>query len=358
MSPTTQDIPHTPEFEFPNPPDKFGQDGHFYRCYDALAQKIDDDMVNGLKEQLNMMLVFVSHPFDFHMDLHSTILHTIQAGLFAAVNTAFLSISMPRLFPDPADDTNALLVQNNMFLMLLVTGRNETTWLPDPVLPSTTFRPSFEIVLVNMCSVTSLTLAIASSLLVMICWQWLVYYRRHGERRSELHRWEQLKRFLGARRWQLEPICHYVIPYLLQLGLFIFLLSLVVYMHYLDPTLSFAVGWALGVVAGSFILGTWLFTFWDRFCPFRSALLDSILGWLIISLRFAVFLGGAFLGCDLSKRKEEGPETLKALALRRTICGSDDPESYHIKHHCARRARCDEPIVGAVRFSAAILGVI
>lgn len=61
----TASPPKTPKFKFPNPPDKFGQDGNFYRCYDALAQEIDDDMTNRLKEQLDTMLVFVSHPFDF-----------------------------------------------------------------------------------------------------------------------------------------------------------------------------------------------------------------------------------------------------------------------------------------------------
>lgn len=43
------------------PPHEFGQDGgKFYRCYDAFAQEIDEDMTMGLKEQLDGLLVFVS----------------------------------------------------------------------------------------------------------------------------------------------------------------------------------------------------------------------------------------------------------------------------------------------------------
>lgn len=48
-------------YEVPVPPHEFGQDGgKFYRCYDALADEIDDDMVKGLKEQLDGLLIFVS----------------------------------------------------------------------------------------------------------------------------------------------------------------------------------------------------------------------------------------------------------------------------------------------------------
>lgn len=47
--------------EVPNPPEKFGEDGgKFYHCYDEFAKEIDDDMTQGLKEQLDGMLIFVS----------------------------------------------------------------------------------------------------------------------------------------------------------------------------------------------------------------------------------------------------------------------------------------------------------
>lgn len=61
MSTIAQNPLNTHQFPIPDPPEAFGQDGgKFYRCYDNLADEIDDDMVNGLKEQLDGMLVFVS----------------------------------------------------------------------------------------------------------------------------------------------------------------------------------------------------------------------------------------------------------------------------------------------------------
>ncbi|KAG8963216.1 hypothetical protein FRC00_007281 [Tulasnella sp. 408] len=181
-------------FEVPDPPPEFGQDGgKFYRHYDALAQEIDDDMTSGLKEQLDGMLIF--------------------AGLFAGVNTAFLALTIPLLSADPADDTNALL---NAILMQLAAGRNDTV-PTDSILPSSAFSPSHDIFTINALFSLSLAFAIISSFLAVLGRQWLVYYRKRGGGGPDRQRWEQLKRFLGAERWKLEPILDDVLPSLLQI---------------------------------------------------------------------------------------------------------------------------------------------
>ncbi|KIO18415.1 hypothetical protein M407DRAFT_246487 [Tulasnella calospora MUT 4182] len=76
----------------PDIPKEFGDDGgHFYRYYDELADEIDEDLVRSLKAQLDGILIF--------------------AGLFAGVNSAFLALTLPQMTADPADDSNALLLQ-------------------------------------------------------------------------------------------------------------------------------------------------------------------------------------------------------------------------------------------------------
>ncbi|KAG8943560.1 hypothetical protein FRC04_002785 [Tulasnella sp. 424] len=221
MNAAAQNPLNAPVFEIPNPPDEFGQDGgKFYRCYDALAQEIDDDMTSGLKEQLEGMLIF--------------------AGLFAGVNTAFLALTIPLLSADPADDTNALLAQNNAILMQLVMGRNESVLVDSP-LPSTAFAPSHDIFIINALFALSLTFAIISSFLAVLGRQWLVYYRKRGGGGPDRQRWEQLKRFLGAERWRLEAILDDVLPSLLQVGLIIFCISLILYLRHLSPAISLIV---------------------------------------------------------------------------------------------------------------------
>ncbi|KAG8927235.1 hypothetical protein FRC00_002215 [Tulasnella sp. 408] len=218
MNTTTHNPLNPPIFDVPEPPHEFGQDGgKFYRCYDALAEEIDEDMTQGLKEQLDGMLIF--------------------AGLFAGVNSAFLALTIPLLSADPADDTNALLAQNNAILVQLLMGRNDT--IPaNLVLPSTEFSPSHDIYTINTLFSLSLAFAIISSFLAMLGRQWLVYYRKRGGGGSDTRRWTQLKRYLGAQRWGLEPILDDVLPSLLQIGLIIFCASLLLYLRHLSPAIS------------------------------------------------------------------------------------------------------------------------
>ncbi|KAG8915727.1 hypothetical protein FRC00_000823 [Tulasnella sp. 408] len=317
MNVTTQNLPNAPVFEVPDPVEEFGQDGgKFYRCYDALADEIDEDMVKGLKEQLDGMLIF--------------------AGLFAGVNTAFLALTLPLLSADPSDDISALLAQNNAILVQMATGRNDS--IPaNSRLPSAEFSPSHDIFAVNALFSLSLAFAIISSFLAVLGRQWLVYYRKKSGGGPDRQRWEQLKRFLGAARWQLEPILDDVLPSLLQIGLIIFCASLILYLRHLSPAISLIVGIPMYVGLAIFV-GSALCTLWDKFCPFQSPL-SHILFWSARAIPPAVKgikalewvkLRQGFsikqLVDTLSRGREaETPESLQVIALQRAICTSDDP---------------------------------
>ncbi|KAG9003192.1 hypothetical protein FRB90_011235 [Tulasnella sp. 427] len=222
MNSAAQNPLHGPILEVPQPPEEFCKDGgKFYRCYDALADELDEDMVKGLKEQLDGMLIF--------------------AGLFAGVNSAFLALTLPLLSADPADDTNALLAQSNAILLQLLSGRNDT--IPSQTaLPSAGFSPARDVFTINTLFSLSLAFAIISSFLAVIGRQWLVYYRKRGGGGVDRQRWEQLKRLLGAERWHLEPVLDDVLPSILQMGLIIFCASLILYLRHLNPSISIIVG--------------------------------------------------------------------------------------------------------------------
>ncbi|KIO31798.1 hypothetical protein M407DRAFT_19308 [Tulasnella calospora MUT 4182] len=288
-----------PVFEIPATTHEFGRDGgKFYRCYDALAEEIDEDMTKGLKEQLDGMLIF--------------------AGLFAGINTAFLALTIPQLSADPADDTNALLAQNNALLMQLVKQRNDT--LPDFHLPSERFSPAHDILTINALFSVSLAFAIISSFLAVLGRQWLVCYRKRGGGGPDRQRWEQLKRFLGAKRWRLQPILDDVLPSLLQIGLIIFCASLILYLRHLHPATSliFKIPMYVGL---AFFVGFGLCTTLDRLCPFQSPL-SHLLRWAVHSL---VWLSQLAFGHKFyCGRREESPELLQAIALQRVIRISDD----------------------------------
>lgn len=339
MATSTPTVLNPTVFQIPEPPEEFGQDGgKFYRCYDELAEEIDDDMTNGLKEQLDGLLIF--------------------AGLFAGVNSAFLALTLPLLSADPADDTNALLRQSNAILLQLASGRNDSLPATSLPLPSESFSPPNGVFTVNVLFSLSLTFALISSFLAVLGRQWLVYYRKRSGGGPDRQRWEQLKRFLGAERWRLELILDDVLPFLLQTGLIIFCISLLLYLYFLNPSLFVIVGVPMYLGLAIFLASA-ACTVWDRFCPFHSPLshfLSSVTRSIVRSVKeFGISGVGLIKGVRndpwgrvrqgflqlrpahfistfrypyqalKTGRPEESPESLQVVAIKRAISTSEDP---------------------------------
>ncbi|KAG9049905.1 hypothetical protein FS837_008667 [Tulasnella sp. UAMH 9824] len=238
--------PQLPEklTSFPDIPREFGEDGgQFYKYYDDLADEIDEDLVKSLKAQLDGILIF--------------------AGLFAGVNSAFLALTLPQMSADPVQDTNALLLQ-------LATGRNDTIRTAED-LPSASFSPPSGIYPINVLFSMSLTLAILSSFLAVLGQQWLVHYRKRSGGGAEHQRWEQLRRYLGAKRWGLELVLDHMLPTLLQIGLVVFCISFILFLGTLSRSISYVVAAPMGLAAGTMFLLA-ICAAWDQWCPFKSPL--------------------------------------------------------------------------------------
>ncbi|KAG8958509.1 hypothetical protein FRC05_008839, partial [Tulasnella sp. 425] len=240
-----------PPFILPDVPEKFGEDnGEFYSRYDALAEESDNNMVNKLKEQLDGHLLF--------------------AGLFAGVNSTFLALTLPLLNANPADDTNALLRENNAILLQLASNRNDSLPTASP-LPSESFLVSGRVLTANILFSISLTLALMSALFAVLGRQWLIDYRSHSGSGADEHRRVRMRCHLGARRWQLEWLLGDMIPTVLQIGLILFGVSLTIYLSTLHPTLTKVVGAFMGAGIG-FLVCTAIFAVGDPFCPFQTPL--------------------------------------------------------------------------------------
>ncbi|KAG8923198.1 hypothetical protein FRC01_013075 [Tulasnella sp. 417] len=240
----------------PEIPAKFGEDGgKFYYYYDQLADELDEDLTKRLKSQLDSLLIF--------------------AGLFAGVNSAFLALTLPMMSADPADDTNALLLQ-------LVKGGNASI-SSETDLPSATFSPPPAIYPVNILFAVSLTCALMSSFLAVLGQQWLVYYRKRSGGGAEHQRKEQLRRQLGAQRWRLELVLDDVLPGLLQVGLVIFCISFILYLHTLSGSMSSAVAAIVGTGVAMTVAAALCAT-WDRMCPYQSPL-SHLLCWTMDRLK-------------------------------------------------------------------------
>ncbi|KAG8911091.1 hypothetical protein FRC01_005936 [Tulasnella sp. 417] len=276
------------------PPREFGEDwSNISHCYDIFAGGVDEDKCNGLKDQLDGLLVF--------------------AGLFAGVNTAFLAFTLPLMSANPADDTNALLLQTNSILLQMALGRNSSIENIAP-LPSTIFAPPKIPWVVNVLFAMSLSFALISSFLAVLGRQWLVYFRKRSPGGQKFHR---LRRHLGAERWHLELVLDDILPSLLQIGLIIFCIALVIYLNTLDHTLSGIVGCLLAIALLALVVMA-MFTIWDRFCPFHSPL-SHFISWVLLAL-WDLWPTGILPFCW-----EYGHLELQFEAIKRIIINSDDP---------------------------------
>ncbi|KAG9020967.1 hypothetical protein FS837_007699 [Tulasnella sp. UAMH 9824] len=163
---------------------------------------------------------------------------------------------------DPADDTNALLFH-------LVTGGNLNITSMDD-LPSASFSPASGMFSINILFSLSLTLALLAAFLAVLGQQWLVYYRKRSGG-ANAQRWEQLRRYLGAKRWRLEAILDDILPSLLQLGIIIFCIAFALYLRKLSPRVCYAVAIPMGLALAC-ILFMAISAAVDQWCPFKSPL--------------------------------------------------------------------------------------
>ncbi|KAG8976684.1 hypothetical protein FRB90_009069, partial [Tulasnella sp. 427] len=269
----------------PEIPHEFGEDGgNFYKYYDELAEEIDEDL----------------------------------AGLFAGVNSAFLALTLPQMSADPITDTNALLLQ-------LVVGDSSTIRTIQD-LPSSSFTPPSAIYPINVLFSMSLTLALLSSFLAVLGQQWLVHYRKRSGGGVEHQRWEQLRRYLGAKRWGLDLVLDHILPTLLQIGLIIFCVSFIMFLGTLSPCLSYVVAAPMGLAAAAVVV-TALCAAWDQWflsirpvSPNRTA---KSFKSSRLSLQSLTLVIRKWLLAHI-RRAGEQSDVLKGVAIKRVICTSED----------------------------------
>ncbi|KAG9014402.1 hypothetical protein FRB90_005374 [Tulasnella sp. 427] len=234
---------------YPIPPVEFGRDGgEFYKHYDKIADELDNGMVKGLKSNLDGLLIF--------------------AGLFAGINTAFLALTLPKMSADPADDTNALLLE-------LIRGNNETA--SSLILPSANFAPNRHIYTVNFLFLISLASALFASFFAVIGKQWLAYYQTPEGSGGDKQRGEQLKRAQGVERWRFIPILDGLIPLLLQLALLVFAVGIILYLKTLSNALAYTVIALSALTLICFFLTVGV-SFWDPYSPYKTPV-SQLVNW-------------------------------------------------------------------------------
>ncbi|KIO32702.1 hypothetical protein M407DRAFT_48666, partial [Tulasnella calospora MUT 4182] len=173
----------------------------FWKRYDRLADIHDKKLVTNLNVNLDVLLIF--------------------AALFSAINTTFISITMPNLSPNPSDETNTLL------RLLVMRADNNTLTPADLVLP---FSPDSNSIIVNCLLYASLSCSLLAAVGAMMAKEWLQSFDRTGQTGplEEQARFRQRK-FNGIRQWHLEAVIKFL-PNLLLLSVIFFFVGIGFYL--------------------------------------------------------------------------------------------------------------------------------
>ncbi|KAG8890698.1 hypothetical protein FRB98_006202 [Tulasnella sp. 332] len=158
----------------------------FWARYNALADKHDGVMLDRLNRNLDVLLIF--------------------AGLFLAINTTFIILTLTNLSAPSSYQTNVLLT-------LIVMQANNSTSTPTDLNPNCMF----------FASLGASVLAAAGAMLAK---QWIQSYERTGQTGSrENQAMRRTEKRMGSERWGLRPIVE-SLPTLLLTSLGLFFLAL------------------------------------------------------------------------------------------------------------------------------------
>ncbi|KAG8915358.1 hypothetical protein FRC01_003691, partial [Tulasnella sp. 417] len=217
------------------------QISEFWRRYDRLADIHDKKLTTNLNGNLDVLLIF--------------------AALFSAINTTFISITMPDLSPSPSDETNTLL-------RLLVMKADNNTLTPTDLAP--TFYASSNSITVNGLLYASLSCSLLAAVGAMMAKEWLQSFDRTGQTGplEEQARFRQRK-FNGVLEWHLEAVIKFL-PNLLLLSVIFFFIGVCLFLFPINTVVAgIVIAFSgIGVVFSSIVI---VASAISPTCPYQSA---------------------------------------------------------------------------------------
>lgn len=219
-------------------PRKFGDAAEFWRCYDELADRHDKDTIKTLSDNLDILLIF--------------------AGLFSAVNTSFIIMSLTTLSQDPNAESTQLL-------RMIAQGRTNLTteeMAPPP------FSASSEAVSVNCFFAASLASSLLTAFGAVMAKQWVLHFARGKVGTLETQGRHRQRKLNGSLKWRFENVVE-ALPVLLQVSLICFFIGLLMFLK----SMNIIVAWTVfsfcmaGVVVYCF---TVMVATVDEQCPFQT----------------------------------------------------------------------------------------
>ncbi|KAG9043496.1 hypothetical protein FS837_009475 [Tulasnella sp. UAMH 9824] len=218
----------------------------FWKRYDRLADIHDKTLTSNLNGNLDVLLIF--------------------AALFSAINTAFISITMPDLSPSPSDETNTLL-------RLLVMRADNNTLTPTDLSPA--FSANSTSIIVNCLLYASLSCSLLAAVGAMMAKEWLQSFNRSGqtgplEDQGKLRQ----RKFNGVEQWHLEAVIKFL-PNLLLLSVILFFAGIGLFLFPINTAVAGTViaFSGLGVILSGIAIVAGAIS---PLCPYQSAASNAV----------------------------------------------------------------------------------
>ncbi|KAG9043498.1 hypothetical protein FS837_009477 [Tulasnella sp. UAMH 9824] len=218
----------------------------FWKRYDRLADTHDKTLTSNLNGNLDVLLIF--------------------AALFSAIDTAFISITMPGLSPSPSDETNTLL------RLLVMRADNNTLTSADLSPP---FSPNSTSIIVNCLLYASLSCSLLAAVGAMMAKEWLQSFNRSGqtgplEDQGKLRQ----RKFNGVEQWHLETVIKFL-PNLLLLSVILFFAGIGLFLFPINTAVAGTVITFAGlgmILSGIAIVAGAI----SPLCPYQSAASNAV----------------------------------------------------------------------------------
>lgn len=245
--------------------------------------------------------------------------------MFSAVVTTFVVTSSTLLQPDYGE-VNALL---SAHILSALTNAGNASYLssipsPDQILA---FETSTSSQVVNLLWFAALGFNLASVLVAMLAKQWLSAYMSEQKAVPHESACERQRQFDGLYKWSL-PYIIALLPALLQVSLFPFLVGLIIYMWQLDSMVSTATCIILGVLF-IFYFASGAIAVFSASCPYITPISQFLRSFLPITSISAppprdLLVSKAIMWLSSAKNPKTVNAALQSLAgLRRGFVGYD-----------------------------------
>ncbi|SJK97122.1 uncharacterized protein ARMOST_00373 [Armillaria ostoyae] len=247
--------------------EEMGPTARVWRTYLEECAPFDIEMVEGWRDGLDVLLVFVSTIAE-RLIIPSLIEE--KAGLFSAVVTTFVAQTSQSLQVDYGQVTTSLLIE----LISVQRSAANGSLVNDVPRSDLAFRPSMSDSWVNGLWFTSLSLSLATALFAVLTKQWIHQYMSVPSGTPQDRCRVRQFRYMGLQQWRVAFIIG-LLPVLMSTSLAAFLVGLVLFIVPLRVSIASVVGVITFISFSAYIVTNFLPIVYPS-CPYKTPLSQYI----------------------------------------------------------------------------------